>query len=76
MRAELRKIARNVRVELRAELRQTWWRATPSIATSGVLIADAESGSCWDSPWHGLPSRPHVEFMYSPKETLCARSES
>ena len=36
-------------------------------------MADAESGLCGDSPWHGNPSRPHVEFMNKLKETLCSR---
>ena len=52
------------------------YRATPSMATSGVLMAEGESGVIGFSPWQGLPSRPHVEFMNMPKETLCSRIAS
>tara|TARA_B110001452_G_scaffold39520_1_gene30244 strand:+ start:370 stop:489 length:120 start_codon:yes stop_codon:yes gene_type:complete len=39
-------------------------------------MADGESVVIGSSPWHGLPSMPHVEFMKKPNETLCSRSES
>ena len=32
------------------EMKRSMWRATPAMATSGVLMAEAESGSCGSSP--------------------------